>query len=118
MNEFKTDVQGIKDIYTIEYRTNSKANYEKAQNLLRKFVDNKPKTNFDKITESVESLAKTRIQKVVEYNDGGFTEFYGDFDKSKYERNYFNNLFVSAETAQKRALEAEIEWLNQEVTND
>ena len=58
MNEFKTDVQGTKGFYTIEYRTNSRANYEEAQELLRKFVDNKPKTNFDKVTESVESLAE------------------------------------------------------------
>lgn len=58
MNEFKTDVQGTKGFYTIEYRTNSRANYEEAQELLRKFVDNKPKTIFDKITESVESLAE------------------------------------------------------------
>ena len=58
MNEFKTDVQGTKDIYTIEYRTNNRANYEKAQELIRKFVDNKPKTNFDRITESVEALAE------------------------------------------------------------
>ncbi len=73
MNEFKTNVQGTKDIYTIEYRTNSRANYEEAQELLRKFVDNNPKTNFDRINNmTIEEAAHelTRLfYKVAQYSN-------------------------------------------------
>lgn len=73
MNEFKTNVQGTKDIYTIEYRTNSRANYEEAQELLRKFVDNKPKTNFDRINNmTIEEAAHELtglFYKVAQYSN-------------------------------------------------
>lgn len=61
MNEFKTDVQGTKGIYTIEYRTNSRANYEEAQELIRKFIDNKPQPPKDEPIKYVK-LANPKLE--------------------------------------------------------
>lgn len=105
MNEFKTDVQGTKGFYTIEYRTNSRANYEEAQELLRKFVDNKPKTNFDRIVESVESLAEFVVEKDKRVSCFG-EDYYWD---------YLNDNFCFDSGEAKENL---IKWLQQEVQDD
>ncbi len=107
MNEFKTNGQGTKDIYTIEYRTNSRANYEEAQELLRKFVDNNPKTNFDRITESVESLAEHMVHLCY--------ETYYDCNRCEMDsRPYYTTVTGACYYTKEGAIQHTIEWLQKE----
>lgn len=54
------NVQILKDIgeYRLQFETTIKENFKKVEKLVQGFIYNKPKTNFDKITESVENLAE------------------------------------------------------------
>lgn len=74
-------------------------------------------TNYERIKSmSIEEVAKSRIKKYKAENDGGFIYFCGDFNDKDYPQHYFTDLFTrGVEEAEKRAIEAEIKWLEAEV---
>ena len=69
MNRYNAQILNDKGEYHLQFETNSRDNFNAMEKLAQKFMDNKPRTNFDKITESVESLAE-----FIEYQTNGDCE--------------------------------------------
>lgn len=74
-------------------------------------------TNFDRIKNmTVEEMASERIREYTADNEGGYTYFCGDYDERDYPSYYFTNLFIPKNRAKERAIQAEIKWLESEVS--
>lgn len=58
MDRYNAQILNDKGEYHLQYETDSRDNFNAVERLVQKCIDNKPQTNFDKITESVESLAE------------------------------------------------------------
>ena len=58
MNRYNAQILNDKGEYHLQFETNSRDNFNAMEKLAQKCIDNKPRTNFDRITESVESLAE------------------------------------------------------------
>ncbi len=58
MNRYNAQILNDKGEYHLQFETHSRENFDAMERLAQKCMDNKPKTNYDKITESVESLAE------------------------------------------------------------
>lgn len=58
MNRYNAQILNDKGEYHLQFETDSKDNFKAVEKVARKCMDRKPPTNFDKITESVESLAE------------------------------------------------------------
>lgn len=54
MNRYNAQILNDKGEYHLQFETNSRDNFNDMEKLAQKCIDNKPKTNFDRITESVE----------------------------------------------------------------
>lgn len=96
MDRYNAQILNDKGEYHLQYETDSRDNFNAVERLVQKCIDNKPQTNFDKITESVESLAKKLI--VFSLNGNFMPCFYTPDGKE----------FIKDE---EKALQHTIEWL-------
>ena len=74
MNRYNAQILNDKGEYHLQFETNSRDNFNAMEKLAQKFMDKKPRTNFYKITESVESLADFFDKYFDCKCSGGFTE--------------------------------------------
>jgi hypothetical protein len=75
------------------------------------FEKPKPRTNFDRITESVESLAEVLIRKSTSYGI--------DFKTEKpIEYNEYRTIDKQSFSTKEKALQHTIEWLQKECENE
>lgn len=58
MNRYNAQILNDKGEYHLQFETNSRENFNAMEKLAQKCIDNKPRTNFDRITESEEALAE------------------------------------------------------------
>ncbi len=58
MNRYNAQILNDKGEYHLQFETDSREKFDAMERLAQKCMDNKPKTNYDKITESAESLAE------------------------------------------------------------
>lgn len=58
MNRYNAQILNDKGEYHLQFETNSRENFDAMEKLAQKCIDNKPRTNFDRIIESVEALAE------------------------------------------------------------
>lgn len=65
MNRYNAQILNDKGEYHLQFETNSRENFNVMEKLAQKCIDNKPRTNFDRITESEEALAEF-IRKLAE----------------------------------------------------
>ena len=58
MNRYNAQILIDKGEYHLQFETDNRENFNAMEKLAQKIMDNKSRTNYDKITESVESLAE------------------------------------------------------------
>lgn len=58
MNRYNAQILNDKGEYHLQFETDNRDNFNAMEMLAQKFMDKKPQTNFDKITESVESFVE------------------------------------------------------------
>lgn len=58
MNRYNAQILNDKGEYHLQFETDNRENFDAMEKLAQKFIDNKPRTNFDKITESADTFVK------------------------------------------------------------
>ena len=58
VNRYNAQILNDKGEYHLQFETNSRDNFNAMEKLAQKCIDNKPKTNFDRITENEETFVK------------------------------------------------------------
>ena len=65
MNRYNAQILNDKGEYHLQFETDSREYFDAMERTAQRCMDRKPKTNFDKMTESVESLAEWLKENVV-----------------------------------------------------
>ncbi len=102
INRYNAQILNDKGEYHLQFETNSRENFNAMEKLAQKCIDNKPRTNFDKIVESVESLAKKLVNMSL---NGDFVPCFYAPDGTEFAMD------------EERAIQYTIEWLQKECEN-
>ena len=104
MNRYNAQILKDKGEYHLQFETDSKDNFKAVEKAVRKCIDRKPPTNFDKITESVESLAKLLVEESKQYDRFNEVVYWG-----------YGELGRTSDI--NKAIKSTIKWLKQEAGN-
>ena len=77
MNRYNAQILIDKGKYHLQFETDNRENFDAMEKLAQKIMDNKSRTNYDKITESVDALAEHLVVSI-DMDLGGLRHRAGD----------------------------------------